>query len=137
MIATFIYIAVTIPTIQGDFIVRFSGNSNSYGSPNVLYLTPAIILGTNLLMSLVIHLGSENMFNTGFKVNPERKYIVLADFTLMIMLIELELAIYTLLLTIVWIKQSSAGIVFFSMGLMIPLFITIAVCYVMALKHNK
>ena len=102
-----------------------------------LFIMPAIMLLTNLSMSLVLHLGSDKMFNTGFTVNPKRKNIVLCDFTMMIMLIELELAIYSLLTTIVWIMQKGSAIMLLSMGLTFILFVTIAVLYVIALRHNK
>ncbi len=139
LIATIIVAAVAVTQIKGDFITRFGGggDKDSYGSPMTLFIMPAIMLLTNLSMSLVLHLGSDKMFNTGFTVNPKRKNIVLCDFTMMIMLIELELAIYSLLTTIVWIMQNGSAIMLLSMGLTFILFVTIAVLYVIALKHNK
>lgn len=115
----------------------FQGNVDGYSSPAVIFLMPTIMLVTNLIISLMLHLMPMSAWNMPFDVNPKFAVPVYRDMIMMMVLLELECSVYTLAFTIIFWNQwgdmflPSTGI------FVVVLFATIIWLCVKASAHNR
>ncbi len=116
---------------------NFAGEATGYGSPWVLLLTPGIIFGTNIVMSVVLHFVPTSKWNISFKIRPERELIVFRDISLMIAVMELTMSVWALALTICWSKNAGNALMPLSIILTVALVAEAAIFYIRAYRHNK
>lgn len=102
LVITFIYAIVQMATIDGEIPTHFNfqGEIDGYGSPAALLILPAIMLITNLIISITNHFCSEESYNLPFKPKPGREYLMLGYCVLMCVLLQWLDSIFALLLTV-------------------------------------
>lgn len=115
----------------------FQGNATGYGSPAVLLLMPGMMLFTNLIISGLIHLMKADSWNMPFKVKETRKILVYRDMVSMNVWLEFEIALFTLVFTIMGYRQEMGGAMILTGLLMVAVMGTIIGFCVLSAKHNK
>ena len=86
-----------------------NGQADEYGSPATLFILPAIMLFCIALTSVIVHFISPQYWNMPFEVREQNRDKVYGSIRLMIYLIELETAVFTLWVTIIEYGQSVSG----------------------------
>ena len=114
-----------------------TGKVTGYGSPTTLFMLPGIMLFSNLIISFVTHFVSTDFWSMPFKVKEERKIIVYRDIVSLMLWIELEIAAFTLIFTIMSYIQKMAGAFVLTILLMVLFAVTIIVFCILAAKHNR
>lgn len=139
IILTLLFSIYSIKNISGPIPTHydFSGNVTGYGSPKTLIVMPLIMLGCNLLVAAAVHLFPKKYWNMPVKVKPHTSNRVYKDTVWMMVLIELEISIYTAIFTAITCRGSAHGIFAASMVWVAVLFITIGVIWAMMVKHNR
>lgn len=137
-ILALVYAIVMANTIEGEIPTHYNieGEIDGYGSASSLIILPAIMLGTMLLMSACLHLLSANAWNTGFKLNPEKQNIVLADLGYMIASMVLEIGLFTAVATFLF--TSKGGIILLASGvLIVATSLSCIVFFIKAYRDNR
>lgn len=136
---SFIMAVVGIFTLSAEIPTHYdaAGNVDGYGPPAFLLVMPAIMLVCNLSLSLVVHLMNPALWNMPFKINPARKNLVYRDMVSMFMWMELEIAVFNLIFTIMCYTQEAGGMLALTGFLMAAFTVTIVACTVLAARHNK
>ena len=113
-----------------------TGEVQSYGSPWSILTSPGIILITDIVLSLIIHFLPADKWNISFKINPGRELIVFTDISLMIAVMELTMAIWSLAVTMLWTSGLSSGIFISAIIMSVALIAEVAFFYILAKRHN-
>lgn len=111
MAAAFAAAAYGMKILPDQIAVHYdiNGQIDQYGSPASLFILPAIMLGCIILMSGVVHFVKPQHWNMPFEVREQNSDRVYGSIRLMIYLIELETAVFTLWATIKEYSQSISG----------------------------
>lgn len=136
---SFIIAVVGMITLEGEFPAHYdwAGNVDRYGSPAVLFVMPGIMLFANLVISLLAHFLPAECWNMPFRVKESRKPVVYRDMTFMLMLMELETAVFALVFTAMNYMRWTGGILALTILLVAAFTVTIAGSIIVAAKHNK
>lgn len=136
---SFILAIIGQTTLPDQIPVHYdvTGKVTEYGSPTTLFLLPGIMLFSDLSISFVLHFVSTDFWSMPFKVKEERKIIVYRDIISMMLWMELEIAAFTLVFTIMSYIQKMGGALALTILLMILFAVTIIVFCILAAKHNK
>lgn len=136
-VVALLYSVIKAAMTEGEIATHydFSGNVDGYGSPWVMIILPIIMLVTMIIMVLSLHLASPGAWNFPFKVNPERAVLVYSDATMAIALMEAEIGIYTLAMSMTFTDGKVAFPL--SMILVAALAVSTTVCIVKAAKDNR
>lgn len=136
---SFILVIIAQKTLPAKIPVHYNaaGRATGYGSPATLFLMPIIILFSNLMISFITHFVSVDFWNTPFKVNEEKKILVYRDIVSMMLWMELEIAVFNLVFTIMSCLQKMGGALFLSILLMVLFTVTIIVFCILAARHNE
>ena len=125
-----IYGTCTLPnTIATHFTI--------YGSPGALLILPIIMFFCLGICSLVIHLVKPEYWNIPFQVKEKNKVSVYKNMLLIVVLLELEIAIFTLYSEIRSYQQSGKGMLGAVGIFMIFLAVTIVSLCIKAYKQNQ
>lgn len=114
-----------------------AGEVDGYGSPASLLLLPIIMLVCNLSCSLILHFLPSNMWNTPSKVKPGRELATFSVMSCMMVLLEMEVSLFTLFSTILCYKEIGSMINLGSVVFMVAIFATIIYGIVGFYKQNK
>lgn len=114
-----------------------AGEVDGYGSPASLLLLPIIMLVCNLSCSLILHFLPSNMWNTPSKVKPGRELATFSVMSCMMVLLEMEVSLFTLFSTILCYKEIGSMINVGSVVFMVAIFATIIYGIVGFYKQNK
>lgn len=127
-------------TIDGEVPTNydFDGNVTGYGSPGVFLILPIMMFICNGIISLCGHLLPTTSWNMPFKINPERLVIVGRDMAWMLVLLELEIALFTLIFTVdcIYTKIKYLSLIVSVVLCVIFPMITVIIVYIKAKKHN-
>lgn len=136
---SFILAIIGQTTLPDQIPVHYdvTGKVTEYGSPATLFLLPGIMLFSDLSISFVVHFVSTDFWSMPFKVKEERKIIVYRDIISMMLWMELEIAAFTLVFTIMSYIQKMGRALALTILLMILFAVTIIVFCILAAKHNK
>lgn len=139
LLINLIYVATSIMNISGEIPVHFGfdGQIDSYGSPVVLFMLPISMLVTNAIISAMLHLMSPSSWNLPFKVKQGREVIVLTCMAYMIVSMEMEFALYSLIVTIAWIKVVFSVMMIATVAMLFACTASIVVSILVAYKCNK
>lgn len=113
----------------------FNGEITGYGSPAVLLFLPLSMLATNIILSLVMHFLPSSMMNIPVKIKPGNEIKVYSDCILMVALIELILAAFTLIETIAIANSWGSSIP--SIIMVVAMFAIIIGCIIKMYVDNK
>lgn len=104
LVIAFIYAIVQMATIEGEIPTHynFQGEIDGYGSPAVLLMIPAIILFTNLIITVVNHFLPDKSFNMPFKMKPGRELVVMGDCILMCVILQWLDSMFALIITLLF-----------------------------------
>lgn len=131
-----IYGTCTLPnTIATHFTIY--GEADGYGSPGALLILPIIMFFCLGICSLVIHLVKPEYWNIPFQVKEKNKVSVYKNMLLIVVLLELEIAIFTLYSEIRSYQQSGKGMLGAVGIFMIFLAVTIVSLCIKAYKQNQ
>lgn len=138
LMLSLVYAIVMINTIEGEIPTHYNeyGEVDSYGSPTSLLILPIVMLSTCLIITACLHFLSAKSWNTGFKLNPARENIVLADFGYMMASMVLEIGLFTMVATY-FFTQSGTVILGASFALVAAMAVSVAVFFVKAYIDNK
>ncbi len=114
-----------------------AGEVDGYGSPASLLLLPIIMLVCNLSCSLILHFLPSNMWNTPSKVKPGRELATFSVMSCVMVLLEMEVSLFTLFSTILCYKEIGSMINVGSVVFMVAIFATIIYGIVGFYKQNK
>lgn len=137
LVISFIYAIVQLATIEGEIPTHFNihGEIDGYGSPAVLLLLPAIMLITNVIITVSNHILPDNVYNTPFKIKPGRELLVYGDCILMCVLLQWMDSIFALILTIFFTNGNI--LLPLTLGYVVLIFVVIIVVTIKMYKDNK
>lgn len=116
---------------------KVNGVPDGNGSPKTLLILPLVMLLTNGTISLLMHLVGAKSFNMPVKVKPENAVLVYSDMIWMMVIIQVLIALYTLVTNIGMFFGNGFVITMATIVLLVGLIPAIVVPFVMCLKHNK
>lgn len=98
ILAALIYATVCVFTIDGEIPTHYNmaGEIDGYGSAGVLFILPVMMLLLDIMTSLIAHFAPVKYFNMPFVIKPGRQIKVYGDMMMMLMLLELEINVFTL-----------------------------------------
>ena len=161
MLASLMIAIIGSLTLEGPIATHYDGRGNpdGYGSPATMLLMPIIMIVTNGIVSLIGHFldpSAWNMpfkvnylkrlighfldpsaWNMPFKVNYLKRNIVYRDMMSMLFMMELELAVFAFVFTMMEFLQNMHGIGLFGILFTVVLLGTILFWSVVAYRHNK
>ncbi len=114
-----------------------AGNFTRYGSPAILFVTPAIMLAANGSMSLMFRFTKPGTWNMPFAIRRGRELRVLRDLVLMIMLLELLCGSFSFVFTLMMFLEEGGAIVPAVILFVAALLGDIVIMTAVASKHNK
>ncbi len=114
-----------------------AGNITGYDSPGVLFMMPAALLFTNIILSLVMHFLPVNAWNVPFTIRPGREIAVYRDMTMMIVIMVLLFGIFSAASTFLLFKNLGAVLFPATMIFLAAVFADIIVMTALAARHNK
>lgn len=128
-----------ISTLPNKIATHFNihGLPDGYSSPSSLLIFPIIMTICLAIISLVIHVIEPEHWNLPFEVKKENKVFVYKDMITMVLLIELEIAVFTFYIEIKSYYQSATGILAMTGIFLLLLTLSIIVMCRRAYKHNK
>ncbi len=115
----------------------FSGNAAGNGSAATLFLMPAIMLVTNLIMLASIHVCKPGGWNLPFDIRQGREIPVFRTMTLMIAIMELLFGIFTFAFTLALYQKSGKVLLPLTFLIMAALFADIIIMFILAYRRNK
>ncbi len=127
-------------TADGPVAMHYDmqGNVNGWGSAWGAVVMPIIMLITGAGMSAVVHFVPAETWNTGIRrIRPSRKNIVYSDCALMIVLLELEFALFSLAFTIGTMLGNGSWFVAAALTMIAAMTVTVIVSLIRANRHNK
>ena len=132
------YAIVMINTIEGEIPTHYNayGEVDAYGSPTSLLILPITMLSTCLIITACLHFLSARSWNTGFKLNPARENIVLADFGYMVASMVPEMGLFTMVVTYFFGKEGSI-VMGASFALIAAMAVSVIVFFIKAYRDNK
>lgn len=116
---------------------NMAGEATGYGSAWFILLTPGIIFITNIVLSLVLHFLPTNKWNVSFKIRPERELAVFECISLMIAVMEFTMALWALVVTMLWASALGSAVFISSIVMAAALIIEAIVFYILAYRRNK
>ncbi len=139
LVASIIIAIVGMAILPDEIATHFdgAGNIDGYGSPGVLLMLPLIMLFSNGVMSMVLHLMSPEAWNTPCKIEPGREVLVYRDVSSMITWMELEFGVFTLAMTIASWQQNGKLLMIETIVFMILLTIVVVYGIVACVIHSK
>ncbi len=114
-----------------------AGEADGYGSSAWLLVLPLIMILPLGIISLVVHFVSPQYWNTPFQVKEENAAAVYRDLTTMMVLIQLEIAVFSLYMQGKSFLQDGTGAFMASWLFVAALFATIILMSVRAWQHNR
>ncbi len=135
----FIIALIGVRTLSAEIATHYdlAGNPDGYGSPAALFVMPAVMLFCNMVMSGVVHFVNPDFWNMPFKVKETKKILVYRDIVSMMVWMELEMGLFTLVFTIMSYEQEMAGAMALSILLIAAFTGTVIGFCVRGAKHNK
>ena len=115
----------------------FSGNATGSGSAATLFIMPALMLFTNLIMSASCHICKPGVWNLPFDIRPGREIPVLRAMTMMMAVLELLFGIFTFAFTMILYQRSGRLIMPLTGLFLAAMFADIIVMYITAYRRNK
>ena len=139
MLASLLIAIIGSLTLEGPIPIHYDGRGNpdGYGSPATMLLMPIIMIVTNGIVSLIGHFLDPSAWNMPFKVNYLKRSIVYRDMMSMLFMMELELAVFAFVFTLMTFLQTMHGIGLFGILFTVVLLGTILFWSVVAYRHNK
>lgn len=134
------FIVAVIAMASGEeFPVHYdlSDNATGNGSAATLFIMPAIMFFTNLIMSASIHIIKPGAWNLPFDIRPGREIPVLRAMTMMIAVMELLFGIFTFVFTIAIYQKNGKVLMPLTFLFLAALFADIIIMYVFAYRCNK
>lgn len=137
--AAIIYAVITIFTTKGQIPSHWNaaGEIDGYSSSAVLLIMPLIMFFANLVLSLCVHVLPADMWNLPCTPKPGREIKILSDAVWMMAWMELSIAIYTFLYTVLFRNQMEALLTISSIVLVVVVFILVGWAIVKMIKDNK
>lgn len=137
--ASIVIAIVGIVTIKGDIATHYdvSGKVDEYGSPNMLIIVPAIMLLCNVCCSLMLHLLPPSKWNMPSRIKHGCELEVIMVMTTMIVLMELEMSVFSLFITILCYAQRGKYIMHGTILFIVIVFATTMYGLVGFFKRNK
>ncbi len=114
-----------------------AGNITGYDSPGVLFMMPAALLFTNIILSLVMHFLPVNAWNVPFTIRPGREIAVYRDMTMMIVIMVLLFGIFSAASTFLLFRGLRTVAFTITWILVAALFADIIVMTALAAWHNR
>ncbi len=136
--ANLIFGFIFAATRDGEIATNFDGSiPTAYGSPYTLLYVPAIFLGLNILISLIMHFAPRQLFNLPFKVKPECENAVMYYASLMMPVEMIIMSAWALFFVVIWAMGFGALMVPSSIVLVFILVPTAIFFTILAYKHNR
>lgn len=114
-----------------------AGNITRYGSPGALFILPAALLFTNVIMSLGMHFLPANVWNVPFTIRPGREIAVYRDMAMMIVIMVLLFGLFSAGFTFLLFKDLRAVLFPIPWILVAAVFADIIVMTALAARHNR
>lgn len=133
-----VYAIIMINTIEGEIPTHYNeyGEVDAYGSPTSLLILPIVMLSGCLIITGCLHFLSARSWNTGFKLNPARENIVLADLGYMMASMVTEMGAFTLVATY-FLEKNGSVVMGASFALTAAMAVSVIVFFVKAYRDNK
>lgn len=126
-----------VATHDGDVVARIGADGPETESKFNVLAMPLIMFACNVLVSVIAHFFPTRLWSMPFTPKPGRELIVFIDCISMMMLVHIEMSIFTLLATICMMTGKIGYLVGFSIYLTIALIVTIIIYMSKMYKHNK
>lgn len=139
IIASFMIAIIGVNILPEEIPTHYdlSGNVDGYGSPAVLFGMPVTILLCNLITSLIAHFMNPAYWSMPVKVKEAKKIILYKDVVSLVVAMELEFAVFTLVFTIMSFTGKMGGAMLLSLLLLGAVTISIVGTCVLMKRHNK
>lgn len=115
----------------------FQGNPDGYGSPTTFVFLPLIMLTAILATSAIIHFTDPSVWNMPFQMQGERKVIVVRTLITILLLVNLEMALFSLWFTLRSIQLNMEGALLGTILFVAVLTVTLVVGIALAAAKNK
>ena len=124
-------------TIKGEFPIHFDiyGNPNGYGSPMTMLLFPTVMLGVLALISVIVRKVPPKKMNMPFTLKAENTNAVMIQVCRLLFLLEDEIAMFTLVQSLLWISETAVG--WFALAFAALAVLTVIIGTIRMVKANK
>ncbi len=138
IVANLIFGFIFAATRDGEIAINYNGSTpTEYGSPYTLLYLPAIFLGLNILISLIMHFAPSWLYRLPFKIKPGKENEVMYIAALMMPIEMIILNAWALFFAVIWAMGYGALMVPSGYVLLAILIPTAIVFTILAYKHNR